>query len=388
MDRASLIAALRAFAGPALVERGETCFLVDPGWGERERAQWSALSAQSPSSDTEDGRGWLCVPTGGSSGALKLARHDEHTLGAAALAFAQHFSAPRVNALGLLPPWHVSGLLAWARCQWTGGVYTAGEWRGLLAAAERPRADGGFVSLVPTQLARLAASPGGLEWLKGFDAVLLGGGPCPQDLLARARAARVPLAPGYGSTETAALICALRPAEFLAGAGGCGSALPHARLALDGEGRIGIEATSLFYGYWPQRRAPGAWRSDDLGCFDAAGHLHVLGRADALVISGGEKINPAEVEAELRACGGLAAAELVVLGVPHPEWGEELVALMPEPEDGAPVPAWPALREALRGRLAPAKIPRRLLLVPAACWPWRGPGKVDRAALRHYATHA
>jgi O-succinylbenzoic acid--CoA ligase len=378
VERAGLIAGLRKFAGRALVERGAACFLVDPGWGERERAQWEALAAQAP--EAWDGeRGWLCVPTGGSSGAMKLARHDERTLGAAAAGFAAHFGVERVDALGLLPPWHVSGLMAWARCRATGGEYRAAEWKAV-ERGERPEVaeDGrAFLSLVPTQLARLLGDPGAVAWLRGFRAVLVGGGPAWPDLLERARAARVPVALCYGMTETAALVAAQRPGEFLSGDYSCGAALPHARLATDAEGRIVVEAASLFFGYWPGARAAGGpWRTDDLGEIDAAGRLRVRGRADALIISGGEKVNPAEVEAALRAAGGDALADVAVLGVPHAEWGSEVVACFVG-EAGVEG----RLRAGMVAMLAAARRPKRYVRVPAGAWPRDARGKLNRAAL-------
>ncbi len=398
MERVELTARLREFAGAALVERGGACFLVDPGWGERERAQWAALAERRPAGWEGEGageRGWLCIPTGGSSGAMKLARHDEATIGAAVAGFCAHFGVRRVNAAGLLPPWHVSGLMAWARCVWTGGIYRAmdgktGEldevgW--MMKGAEGER-EGGFVSLVPTQLARLLGNARAEVWLRGFRAVLLGGGPAWPELLARARAARVPVALSYGMTETAAMVAAQRPEEFWAGDDSAGLALPHGVIEVDGEGRVRVGGASLFYGYWPGTRAAGGWwRTDDLGALDGAGRLRVAGRADALIISGGEKVNPAEVEAALREAGGATLTDVAVVGVAHPEWGSEVVALYPESGHGARVDE-AALRAALAGRLGAAKRPKRYVAVAASAWPRDARGKVNRVALAVLAARA
>ena len=70
------------------------------------------------------------------------------------------------------------------------------------------------------------------------------------------------------------------------------------------DGVIQITAQSLFHGYYPNgREEAGAWSTEDLGRFDEMGGLHVLGRRDAVIISGGEKVEPAEVEAVLRSTG-------------------------------------------------------------------------------------
>jgi O-succinylbenzoic acid--CoA ligase len=125
------------------------------------------------------------------------------------------------------------------------------------------------------------------------------------------------------------MVTAQRPEEFLAGDESAGRALPHANVVVETDGRVAVAGAGLFRGYWPEARAEadGRWRSDDLGEIDAAGRLRVLGRADALIISGGEKVNPAEVEAVVREAAGAAWADVAVVGVPHAEWGEEVVAL-------------------------------------------------------------
>ncbi len=384
MERARLIAELRAFAAAALVERDGACFLVDPGWGSRERAQWEALAARRPA-DWDGARGWLCIPTGGSSGEMKLARHDEFTLAAAVAGFCAHYGVGRVNALGLLPPWHVSGLMAWARCLFTGGVHKAWDWK-RVEQGERPAPDkvgDWFLSLVPTQLARLSANPEAAAWLRTFRAVLIGGGPAWGELRARARAERLPLAFSYGMTETAALVAGQTPEEFLSGDDSSGRALAHASIALASDGRVGIEGDSLFRGYWPGTREASVWITDDLGELDASGRLRITGRADALIISGGEKVNPAEVEAVLREAGGAALIDVAVVGVPHPEWGAEVVALF-----CGDASLEPRLREGAARGLAPAKRPKRYLAFAPDRWPRDSRGKLNRSLLVELASGA
>lgn len=384
LTRERLRAMLRTEAAGVLVERGDAFFLVDPSWGERELAQWRALAERQPTNWDGD-RGWLCVPTGGSSGAMKLARHDEYTLGAAAEGFCRHFGVNKAAAIGMLPLWHVSGLMARVRALTTGAEYQAASWKAIERGERPPLPDGGesFVSLVPTQLARLLGDPSAEAWLRGFRAVLLGGGAARPEMLVRARAAGLPLAPGYGMTETAAMIAARRPEEFLNDASEhVGSALPHGRIRADADGRLWVEGASLFAGYWPDTRAAGEWRTDDLGEILPAGSVRVLGRADALINTGGEKVNPAEVEDALRETLGFSDA--AVIGMPDAEWGECVVALVPLAIGMTP-PNLMTVRAALAGRLAPAKLPRRLVLVPAAEWPRDERGKLRRAELSRLA---
>src|SRR5207244_188569 len=110
MDRAELKNLLRK-SGCAR-ESGGFFFLCDPHWSAGEKAEADRAIAQAASMPASAAdRGWLCVRTGGTGGTLKFARHDEHTLGAAVRGFCTHFALDRVNAVGVLPLHHVSGLM-------------------------------------------------------------------------------------------------------------------------------------------------------------------------------------------------------------------------------------------------------------------------------------
>ncbi|HEY0967564.1 MAG TPA: AMP-binding protein [Opitutaceae bacterium] len=368
-------AAFRAAFADA-VAAGGTVFLADPAWGALERAQFDALRNASVSADRE--RGWLCIPTGGSSGQIKLARHDAHTIAAAVGGFCAHFGVTRVNAVGLLPLHHVSGLMGWLRCVLTGGQYVPWEGSALLAGRMpvRPAGDGDwFLSLVPTQLARLMEQPPAVEWLRSFRAVFIGGGPAWPALVEAGARLHLPLSFSYGMTETAAMVTALRPEEFLAAARGCGSALPHASVTLDTDGVVVIRSASLFRGYYPAMAAATVWSPQDLGRLDERGSLHLLGRRDGLIITGGEKVNPTEVEAALRETG--LFNDVAVLGLPDERWGEAVTAFYPQ---GSAELDLARVEGALAGLLAAYKRPKRFIAV--AEWPRNAQGKVNRTALR------
>lgn len=358
------------------VAGGGMVFVADPAWGATERAQFAAL-LQSQTADNKSpiDRGWLCLPTGGTNGAMRLARHDQDTLSAAVRGCAAHFKAGPVNAVGVLPLHHVSGLMAWMRCTLTGGRYEPWAWTDVEAGRWPEMAAGDwYLSLVPTQLQRLLGRSDAEKRLRRFRAIFLGGGLAWPELLDRAAAARLPLAPAYGATETAAMVTALRPDEFLAGRRGCGRPLPHARVEVNSEGVIQITAESLFRGYYPYWRKAGPWETEDLGRLDDQGGLHVLGRKDAIIITGGEKVDPSEVEAVLLATGRFA--DVAVVGVPHPEWGQMVTACYPA---GAPAPDLAAVERSVEAQLAPAKRPKRYLAV--AAWPRTDAGKLNRHAL-------
>src|SRR4051812_6960714 len=100
MERAALKAFVRSTAAP--VERGERMFLSDPHASGPERVSIERMLEAAKNDDgNHGGAGWLCIRTGGSGGAVKFARHDEMTLGAAVRGFCEHFQIARVNAVGV-----------------------------------------------------------------------------------------------------------------------------------------------------------------------------------------------------------------------------------------------------------------------------------------------
>jgi O-succinylbenzoic acid--CoA ligase len=193
-----------------------------------------------------------------------------------------------------------------------------------------------LVSLVPTMLARLLDA--GLEHPPRLRWALLGGGPIPPPLLARAKAAGVPVAPTYGMTEACSQI-----ATF-------GFPLPGVDLDID-EGEILVRGDVV---------SPGALRQDgwlhtgDLGSFDEEGRLVIVGRKSDTIVSGGENVAPAEVEAILLEHPDVADAG--VFARSDPEWGEAVVALVVR-RDGSEVSEH-ALREWCGARLARFKVPK------------------------------
>lgn len=391
---------MRDFAAAAA--RGGEVFLCDPRWNETERAQVADLlggeeQPRSPGAPPVDrrpphtagnfaaaaGRGWLMIPTGGTGGRIRFARHDEGTIVAAVGGFTRHFGVGRVNSAGVLPLHHVSGFMAWMRSALTGGEYRAIDWKALesgQAPALPGQPEGWFLSLVPTQLDRLLRQPPLVDWLRGFRTIFLGGGPAWPGLLQRATDAHLPLAPSYGMTETAAMITAVQSHDFMLGERSSGPALPHATVEIGPEGTIRVGGDAVFRGYWPEFRSARWHETEDLGQIDERGHLHVLGRRDDVIISGGEKVDPREVEAVLRSAGGFA--DVAVIGLPHPEWGREVVAVFPAGAE----PDLSRARAALARELAAYKRPKRFLGL--ADWPRTEAGKLGRAKLEELARRA
>ncbi|GAA1762990.1 o-succinylbenzoate--CoA ligase [Nostocoides vanveenii] len=322
----------------------------------------------------------LVVATSGSTGPPKHALLTAAALRASASATQSVLGGPGQWLLAV-PAHHIAGLQVLVRSLLAGTTPVVLERAAgfrpsrFAAATARLEHDQAYVSLVPTQVGRLLDEPSGTAALRRYAAVLVGGAALPQGLRARADAAGVRLVATYGMTETA---------------GGCvydGAPLPGTTIELDHDGRIGLGGPTLAAGYLDDPQATAAafsrpgergaqFRTGDLGIFGADGRLQVLGRRDDVINSGGEKVNPRLVEdAALAACPEFA--QVVVVGLPDPEWGE-VVALTAVPAGDVTL-TLAEVRERLRGVVPAYGLPRRLASVGAI--PERGPGKPDRRAV-------
>jgi len=371
--------------------------LANRRWGSRE---WGEVAAQvnpavvfgsAPGLRTSRRRGLpplaastMLIPTGGSSGGVRFAVHRWETLMAAAAGLIRFMGGGSINHGCVLPLFHVSGLMQLIRAHASGGWIAFPAFSDL-QVGKFPRfgREEICLSLVGTQLQRLMKLKRAVRGLASCRALFLGGGPVAESVLAQARELKLPVFLSYGMTETAAMVAALPPDEFLDGATSAGRSLPHLRLSIraaDGTecapnvaGRIWVAGTSLFKGYHGQRRLDlsKGFRTGDEGFLDGEGRLHVLGRSDRLIISGGEKVDPKEVEDAILETG--AVDQVLVIGWPDPEWGQRLVALYVEAGIQSNNAAW---AEELRNELANYKLPK--LMVPVEQLPLNAHGKIDR----------
>jgi o-succinylbenzoate---CoA ligase len=358
------------------VSGGGNLFLVNPAWRAKEREELQRIVSSGECGE----RGWLMIPSGGAGGGLKFARHDGATVAASVGGFCGHFGMERLNSVGVLPLHHVSGLMAWLRSALTGGTYLPWPWKEI-EAGRFPEAlpEDCCLSLVPTQLQRLIGSAPAAAWLRKFRVVFVGGGPVWDGLVEEAARLELPISTSYGATETAAMVAALRPEEFLKGMRGCGSALPHARLDLV-DGVVRVTGESVFRGYYPAFLDERSWVTGDLGSFGNDGSLAILGRGDDLIVTGGKKVSPIEVETALRSSGEFE--DVAVVGLVDPEWGHAVVACRP---GGSSEPDMERVRAALSG-LASYKHPKRYAAVSP--WPRNVQGKIDRPELVRLASRS
>jgi O-succinylbenzoic acid--CoA ligase len=335
------------------------------------------------------------VATSGTADAPKVVELGADAIRWSALATSAALEAgPGDRWLCCVPVHGVAGLAVLARAWHTGlpvEVYDGFDPAAVGAAAGRAT----LVSLVPAMLRRLLAAG---DAASRFRRVLLGGGPVPADLAKQAKDRGVGLVRTYGLTETFGGMAhdghPLDGAEVRIG----GSTMPGAREGGAGggrgssapapEGEILVRGPMLFRRYRgePGRTAAalrGGWlHTGDLGRIHHDGRLVVLGRVDDLVISGGVNVHPDEVEAVLADHPGVA--EVAVAGRADPEWGQRVAAFVVARDPGRP-PTLEELRAFARERLAPAKAPRELIIVPALP---RGPsGKLLRRLLPDGEAH-
>jgi O-succinylbenzoic acid--CoA ligase len=274
----------------------------------------------------------LVVHTSGTTGAPRpVALTHANILANAhgcALALRQ---APDERWLCPLPLSHVGGLMVLLRSAIAGTT----------AVLDAPaREDVTVASLVPTQLGRLLEA--GTPPPPRLRVVLLGGAPADPTLLARARDAGWPVAPSYGLTQTCSAAAVADPGDTETS----GRALPGLRISIAPDDEILVEGPTVAGG--------GVLRTGDLGRLDARGRLIVSGRKVDTIVSGGENVMPAEVEAAL--LEHPAVAEAGVFGRPDPEWGEAVTAAVV-----LRAPAEPSeLRAHCSTRLAGFKVPKRI----------------------------
>lgn len=303
--------------------------------------------------------------TSGSTGAPKAVELSRRALEAAAEATHRRVGAePNDRWLCCLPMDHVAGFSMIVRAVQLGTEPIILERFDETAVAE---AEAELVSFVPTQLVRLLDA--GVD-LSHFKTILLGGAALPAPLIERAVAAGGPIVRTYGMTETC---------------GGVvydGVPLDEVQLRIESDGRISISSPTLMTCYrgapelTEQHLRDGWFLTDDLGN-QRGGRLTVTGRADDIIVTGGEKVAPSEVAALLLTHPGVS--EAVAFGAPDAEWGSRVVAVVTQ-RPGAPDISPEELRAFLSERAAAYKVPKQIHVVPDL--PRFSSGKVDIPTLR------
>ena len=350
--------------------------LANPNWGAQEQAELSALVSpairlgrgfiyegrggreRTHGVDSDAGvasrgptsleLGSILIPTGGSTGGVKLAVHTWDSLCAACEGVQHLLGGGPIDSCCVLPLYHVSGLMQLLRAYVTGGQIRFDE----------DAVAGRCLSYVPTQLQRAMSSEARLQTLQTARAIFVGGAALPESIAQQARDCQLPIIPVYGMTETAAMVAAVPVADFLQTPHAGAVPLGGARFHIEADGRLRIFSPALFLGYQGQPcidRSAG-YLTDDEARLDDEGRLHVIGRKDRLINSGGEKIDPREVESAVAQLEGVE--QVLAVGLPDPEWGQRLVVYY----TGREQTNWKA---PLRENLVNYKIPKELRHVDA-----------------------
>jgi O-succinylbenzoic acid--CoA ligase len=316
----------------------------------------------------------VMIATSGSTGAPKGVLLSPSALVASAKATHDRLGGPGRWLLAT-PPHFIGGLQVLVRSLLTGitpEVLLAGGFRANdFARAAAPVLAGGgprYTALVPTQLTRLLDAGGdGLAAARAFDAIIVGAAATSAKLCGRAADAGISIVPAYGMSETAS---------------GCvydGFPLDGVQVTLAGDGRIQLSGPVLAHGYRLQPEltaesfAHGRFTTSDQGRIHPDGRLEVLGRIDDVINTGGVKVPASAVERVLTTQPGVQ--EACVVGLPDPQWGEVVVAMVVMDPLNVDI-----LRSAVREALGPAATPKRIEFTSAL--PLRGPGKIDRAAVK------
>ena len=406
----------------ALADSGAALLLADeslaPGALDTAAARISlddfARQAQSlpPLADTRTGGDALAaiLYTGGTTGRAKGVMLSHANFWTASMTRgAELNNAPESVSLLVAPLFHVAGLGRLIGQSIVGGTcitmaqFRAGE---VLAAIEQHGITDTIVvpSMLQTLLDDPAFRPAAVQCL---NRIAFGAAPMPPDLLDRALAAwpQAEFFQAYGLTETAGALCINLPANHRpearalgrlnsVGRPGLGAEIivadEHGRELPRGEvGQILARGPMVMQGYWRQPEATsdalrdGWLHTGDGGRMDADGYLFIVDRLKDMIISGGENIYSAEVEAALRS--HLAVSQAAVIGVPDARWGEAVhaVVVLQPGITQQPSELVETLRAWCRTRLAGYKCPRSIAFVDAL--PMSAAGKVLKNALREAA---
>jgi len=310
----------------------------------------------------------LIVHTSGTGGSPKLAQFHRRAIDAAVASSALALEASDEDRwLCCLPLSHVGGLLVLLRAILLGAPVAVHARFDPEAVMAEPGVE--FTSVVPTMLGRLVEAGADLS---SFRAILVGGAHLSPDLRTRAERAGGNVVETYGLTET----CGGVVYE--------GVPLPGTEMRIDADGGIQLRGPTLMQGYrFDEAGSAAAFTVDgwlmpgDAGEIDRDGRLHVVGRIDDLINTGGERVWPDQVEAALRDHPGVR--DVAAGGRLDPEWGQH-VAVWVVPVDPADPPSLEELRAFAARTLPRYAAPRELTLADRL--PRTLSGKLRRASLR------
>ncbi len=293
--------------------------------------------------------------------------------------------------LCVLPLAHVGGLSILTRCLAARRpIVLAERFDAELVRTLIERERVTIASFVPTMVSRLLALKPEWQAPKALRAVLLGGGAAPDDLWTRALARGIPLLETWGMTETCSQVATAIPGRE-----------PRAPVPLRGwnvrsrNGHLEVKGPGLLTRYLEPGSgsspflADGWFSTGDLGTINPDGSVSIAGRADEMILTGGENVSPFEVERALESVQGVRRA--TVVGIPDPEWGEIVAAALEldddrstvegaEPESVDSTVVMQDIEQIVKERLPTFMRPRTIVRVQRL--PETTTGKIDRTEVR------
>jgi fatty-acyl-CoA synthase len=364
-----------------------------------ERAEFLAATRDESIEPTD---GWGCDPDGtavllftsGTTGKPKAAVLRHRNLAAYLIGSVEFGSAaPDECSIVSVPPYHIAAVSSVLSTTYAGRRvvqlerFEAETWVDTVRRESVTHA-----MVVPTMLRRiLDVVEGDGRGLPSLRSLAYGGGPMPRPVVERALALlpAVDLVNAYGLTETSSTITVLGPEdhraafasedpEVRARLGSVGRPLPGVEVQVRDDGEIWVrgEQVSGEYEDRPVDLDDGWFATRDTGHLDAEGFLFVHGRADDVIVRGGENLSPGEIESVL--LEHPAVAEAAAVGIPHEEWGEQVVAAVVLHRGGAV--SEDALRAHVRSRLRSTQTPERIAFCDEL--PYNETGKLIRRVLR------
>ncbi len=329
--------------------------------------------------------------TSGTSGKPKGAILTHGNLFANAIASHERLSMTQNDHwLCILPLYHIGGLSILIRCFMLGGCvsllpkFDADAVHRVLC--ERPIT---LISLVPTMLYRLLEMDTH-QWQKSLRLILLGGSSADAPLMRRCAERNLPVATTYGLTEASSQVCTATPDATQSKPASVGKPMPsitvrvvdeHGQNCPVGEiGEVVVRGKTVMAGYYKNPEATaktirdGELFTGDMGYLDADGDLWIIQRRSDLIVTGGENVYPAEIEAIVRDIAGVH--DVAVVGIPDAEWGQKIGCVLVA---DVTIVSIKEVEAFLRAKLAGYKVPRVWKFADAL--PLNATGKIDRSAV-------
>ena len=303
--------------------------------------------------------------TSGSTGDPKPVLHSLENHYYSAIGSNKNISFEKGDIWGIfLPLYHVGGMSIIFRALLSGAAVAITEKKiPVLDAIRDFRIT--HISVVPTQLYRMLKEKDSVDILRRLKAILIGGSPIRETIIRKAKEAELPIYTTYGSTEMASQVTTTKPNDTLEHLLTSGRVLPYRELKIE-DGEILVKGKTLFKGYLYRNglikpfSKDGWFRTGDIGHLTEDGYLVVKGRKDNMFISGGENIQPEEIEDKLLQIEGIIDA--VVVPVEDEEWGKRPVAFVHW--EGKEEMDEKRIKKMLEKELPKYKIPDRIFPIP------------------------